>query len=97
MGPAAAGAVIDFTVVIDGVISARAGIEEIAAGLDRTEHGAFLRNHLNAPTSGESLGFKDDLLPRPNCHSRATVLFQAGTFLAQTRPLLSSEPIGCGY
>jgi hypothetical protein len=60
MGAAAAGAVIDFTVVIDGVIAPGMGVERWAASLDRTQHGAFLRNHLNHPTSGESLGFIDD-------------------------------------
>jgi len=61
MRPAAAGAVVDLAIVIDGVIAAGIGIElPRAAGLNRTQHGAFLRNHLHAPTSVDSLGFKDD-------------------------------------
>jgi len=55
----ATGAVIDLAVVIDGMIAPRVRIEGRTAGLDRTQHGAFLRNHLIHPTSVESLGFID--------------------------------------
>ena len=57
---AAAGTVVDFAIVIDGVIAPRVGVEGFTAGLDRTQHGAFLRNHLTHLTSGESLGFIDN-------------------------------------
>src|SRR5258708_2216053 len=58
--PAAARAMVDLAVMIHRVIAAGARVERGAAGLDRTQHGHFLRNHLPVPTSGESLGFKDD-------------------------------------
>ena len=77
--PPATGAVIDFTVVIDGVIAPRAGIECCAARRDGTEHSAFLRNHLIDATSGESLGFIDDPCLCQWCHSGHTTLFQSGT------------------
>ena len=60
VGAAAAGAVIDLAIVIDGVLAPRVGIERGPGIVDRTQHGVFLRNHLDDPTSGESLGFIGD-------------------------------------
>jgi len=60
VGPAAAGAVVDLAVVVDRVVAARIRVECSATVLNRSQHGAFLRNHLPNQTSVESLGFKDD-------------------------------------
>src|SRR5512146_761047 len=46
MRAAAARAVVDLAVVIDRVIAASVRVERGAAGFNRTQHGAFLRNHL---------------------------------------------------
>src|SRR5205823_4335732 len=78
MRPAAAGAMVDFAIVINCVIAAGARVECGAARLDRTDHGIFLRN-LSVPTSGESLGFKDGPCLGQPCHSWASRVFQAET------------------
>src|SRR3954464_8486682 len=44
--PSASGAVIHFPLVINGMVSASIRIERGTASLNRTQHGAFLRNHL---------------------------------------------------
>src|SRR5690348_10625596 len=46
MRTTAAGTVVDLAVVIDRVIAASVRVERGAAGFNRTQHGAFLRNHL---------------------------------------------------
>jgi hypothetical protein len=50
---------IDFAVVIDGVVSAGGRIEVTGAGLHRLEHGVVPQNRFASSTSGESLGFND--------------------------------------
>jgi hypothetical protein len=51
---------VDLAVVVHGVVAASIRIEWDAARVNRTQHGAFLRNHFTPLTSVESLGFKDD-------------------------------------
>src|SRR5678815_3535261 len=48
MRPAAAGAMVDLAVMIDRMIAAGIRVERPAAALDRTQHGAFLRNHFTS-------------------------------------------------
>ena len=72
-------AVIDFAVVIDGVIPPRTRVESRSARLDRAQHRMFLRNHFEPSTSVESLCFIDDPCLRSRCHSGDTHLFHCGT------------------
>ena len=65
MRPAAARAMVDLILAIDCMIAARSGIELTAAGCERTEHGAFLKNHFEATTYVESLGFVGERRDKP--------------------------------
>ena len=90
MRAAAAGAVIHFAVVINGMISPRMRVEVIAAGLRPKSPSSFPSKPFALSTSDESLGFGDDPIMAGTCHLTATPSVPGAAQLLPT-PLTSVE------